>query len=339
MFFKIVYEVKDRKDVVVSNSLVAGRYHLTKEEQNLVYLLISQIDKNDEDFKDYKIMLKDLDKATGVEHNRKRVKELQLSIMEKPIILPNNIVVNWFSYIEPLEKESALKVRFDKSLKPYLLQLKNEFTKAELGILFTFKSKYSSRLYLLLKSDFDRQKKFKQNLFINYDIEDLYSRFKMPKSYIQRYSLFKNDLINKSINEINQKTDLEISYTELKTGRKITSIQFCISKPEQTIQESLKSLTEIKTKSDYIPETISNKAVEILLDDELNLSINDLKKIFEHYQVEDVEQICEELWNIWDSEKLMSHQAFLRGKLKHLNRKKTENKDIFFGFDEHYYNR
>ena len=79
---------------------------------------------------------------------------------------------------------------------------------------------------------------------------------------------------------------------------------------------------------------MSNKAVEVLLDDELDLSVNDLNKIFEHYLIEDIEQICEELWSIWDSKKLMSHQAFFRGKLKHLNRKKTKNQEIFFGFDE-----
>jgi plasmid replication initiation protein len=326
-----MYEIKNKKAVVVSNSLVAGKYHLTKEEQNLVYLLIAQIDKTDEDFKDYKILLGDLDKATGVEHNRKRVKELQLSIMQKPIILPNKAVVHWFSYIEPLEKESALKVRFDKSLKPYLLQLKSEFTKAELGTLFTFKSKYSSRLYMLLKSDFDRQSKYRSNLYVIYDVGDIHNRFKMPKSYT-KYSNFKDKFLSQSIEEINEKTELEISYSELKTGRKITSINFCISHKEKTESQLRKEIEETETLSDYLPYGLNNKAVEVLLNEDIGFKKHDLKHFFEHYKIEDIEQICYELFNCWDSDKLMSRQGFFRGKLKLLNRRKTQNFD--FGFDK-----
>jgi plasmid replication initiation protein len=36
------------------------------------------------------------------------------------------------------------------------------------------------------------------------------------------------------LNKINEHTGLTISYKELKTGRKITSIEFCISEKEKT---------------------------------------------------------------------------------------------------------
>ncbi|MBK2028376.1 replication initiation protein [Francisella noatunensis] len=39
------------------NSLVAGKFHLTKEEQNLIFLVASQINSSDEDFKTYKVYI------------------------------------------------------------------------------------------------------------------------------------------------------------------------------------------------------------------------------------------------------------------------------------------
>ncbi|MBK2050771.1 hypothetical protein [Francisella noatunensis] len=61
-----------------------------------------------------------------------------------------------------------------------------------------------------------------------------------------------------------------------------------------------------------------------MLDDELELTKNDIKKIFEHYKLEDIEQICLDLSNSWDNSKLISKIGFLRGKLKHLDRKKQK---------------
>lgn len=321
-------KLSNSQNLTLSNKIVKGKYKLTKEEQNFIYLLISQISKDDVDFNEYKIHISDLEDRQLTKKNYQRYREFADSLFKKPLRIEDDkqiINANWFSSLRYVKNTGYIYAKFDPCLKPYFLELKEEFTQTKLPTLLKFTSKYSSRLFLLLKSEYDRQKSFRKNLFINYDVEDLQQRFEMPKSYIDFYSKFKNMFLIKSINEINEKTDLSISYKELKTGRKITSIQFCISKLKQSLDEVVKNLMETKTKSDYIPQKISNKAVNILVDDELDLSINDLKNIFEHYLIEDIEQICEELWNIWDSKKLISHQAFFRGKLKQLNRKEMEN--------------
>jgi plasmid replication initiation protein len=326
--------IDNKKDVSLSNNLVASKFHLTREEQNLVLLVASQISKYDEDFKDYKVTVKDLEDATGVKHNRQRIKDMSLSIMSKPIVLPDSkAVVNWFSCIEPIENETALQVRFDKKLKPFLLHLE-QYTKAELSHIFSFKNKYSSRLYLLLKSEYGKQSKHKKNVDVELGVEYLITQFVMPKSYGQRYSKFKEFLIDGALEEINEKTDLQIGYKELKTGRKITSIEFCITEKEKSVEDLKKSITATKTKSDFLPNALNSKAIDILLDEELGLEKHDLKNIFDHYKIEDIEDICEELFRCWDSSKLMSKQGFFRGRLKQLNRKKTENQEIPFGFDE-----
>ena len=81
----------------------------------------------------------------------------------------------------------------------------------------------------MLKSEFDKQKKYKGILSVKYRVNYLHTNFQMPNSYQIRYSAFKKEFINISINEINEKTELNVSYKEIKTGRKITEIEFCIS--------------------------------------------------------------------------------------------------------------
>ena len=169
-----------------------------------------------------------------------------------------------------------------------------------------------------------------KNVDVELAVEYLITQFVMPKSYSQRYSLFKNDFLNKALEEINEKTDLDIRYKELKTGRKITSVEFCIGRKQLSEEQLIREILSTQTKSDFIPVKASKCVIDVLLDDELELTKFDIKKIFEHYRLEDIEQICLDLSNSWDSSKLISKIGFLRGKLKQLNRKKTENMSILF---------
>ena len=82
----------------------------------------------------------------------------------------------------------------------------------------------------------------------------------MPTSYIQ-YSNFKDKFLLKSLAEINEHTNLFTSFKELKIGRKITSIEFCISEKEKSHEQQLKELIETKTKSEYIPKGFNSKAL------------------------------------------------------------------------------
>jgi plasmid replication initiation protein len=330
----VVYLViSNDKNLVVANQLVKGRYTLTKEEQNFIYLMISQINKDDTEFTEYQIHIKDLESAELTQKKYSRYRDFAKSLMSKVITIEDDkriLTANWFAHIEYIKNTGIIRATISKKLKPYLLQLKTEFTQAKLPTLLQFNSKYSSRLYLLLKADFDRQKKHKQNLFVVYYIEDLNNRFELPKSYNQ-YSNFKDKFLLQSLQEINDKTDLQIDFFERKTGRKITSIEFCISHKEKTESQLRKEIEQTKTLSDYLPDELSNKSVGILLDEDLGFQKHDLKNIFEHYRIEDVEQICHELFNCWDSQKLMSREGYFRGRLKLLNKKKTQN--FSFGFD------
>jgi len=324
-----IMQITNNKNLVVSNQLVKGRYKLTREEQNFIYLMISQINQSDKKFTEYQIHIKDLEHAELINKNYQRYREFARRLRSREIIIEDDkriLVSGWFSDIEYIKDTGYIKATISEKLKPYLLELKKEFVQAKLPTLLKFKSKYTSRLFLLLKSDFDKQSKYKKNLFIVHDVEGLQLRFEMPQSYIVSYQNFKNRFLLKSLEEINEHTNLHIIYKELKTGKKVTSIEFCISEKEKTLEQLKK---EIEATKDYIPSNFSSKAISVLLDDELGLKNPDLKHIFDHYKISDIESICEDLWKCWDSPKIMSKQGLFRGKIKQLNKKKTMNLSFF----------
>lgn len=326
-------DILDKKQIAFSNSLVAGKYHLTREEQNLVFLVASQIHSDDEDFKRYKVKLTDLERATGVKHNRVRLKELMYSIMSKPIWLnkEQTKIANWFSYIEAEPKESALICEFHWSLKPHLIQLNDCFTKAELEHLFTFKSKYSGRLYLLLKSEYGLQENHRVIVPASFEVDDLINRFAMPETYKKRYSHFKESFLHKTLDEINILTEFFVTYVVIKAGRKIWKVKFFITKIEETEEQFKQKLLNTKTKEDFIPKNLNLDAKEVILSDELDLDMNYVKHLFEHYLIPDIEWVCETVLRSWESTKLISRKGLFLGEIKKLNKKKTEN---FSFFDE-----
>lgn len=329
------------KDVVMNNQLIQSRYKLTKEEQNFIYKVVSQISKDDEDFKTYKVFFTEMEGLEKTVKHYKRFISFAESMVGKTLKITNSeegktFVCSWFSYIGNTQGQPFLEARFDPELKPYLIKLKGQFTKAKLPILLSFHSKYSSRLYFHLKSIYAlaNSRITLKKVVENIEVKSMVEQFGMPKSYLEKYTNFKNRFLIPTVEEINKKTEFEIIYKEHKTGRKITAIEFCIQEKEKTVEQLNKEILEIKTKDDYVPMGFNSKALDVLLDDELDLTIFDIKNIFDHYKTEDIEGICLELWDCWESTKIISKQGYFRGRIKQLNKKKTQNQDLSFGFDE-----
>ncbi|OIN84948.1 replication initiation protein [Francisella sp. TX07-6608] len=144
------------KDILMSNLMATkGRYLLTKEEQNLIYLMISQINKNDKEFTEYQIHISDLENAELTQKQYGRYREFAKTLLSKVITIENDkeiLSAHWFSNLRYIKGTGIIKAKISDDMRPYLLELKDQFVKAKLPVLLSFNSKYSSRLYMYLKS-------------------------------------------------------------------------------------------------------------------------------------------------------------------------------------------
>jgi len=246
-------EIEDRKVCKISNKLIEAKYKLTLEEQRLILLTIAQVDKDDEDFKTYRIDLKNLEDKVNKKINKTRMKDLAFAIMKKPFMLPETKkIYNFFSAIEPLEAESALKVQFHPDLKPFLLNLKKEFTKYSLENLLNLQSVYAVRIYQLLKQ-------YEQIGSRKFNVDELREILQTPSSY-KNFKDFKIKVLNIAKKEINAKTDIKIDWEVTKrAGRKIVEIEFTIKKQTQKPKEPSTKQTKIKVINNNIALKNINK--------------------------------------------------------------------------------
>lgn len=212
--------------VTKSNRLVEARYKLSLVEQKIIYAIISMIQPNDESFFTYRIKILDLAKICGFNTKTvyKQLEEVTRTLRSRVLTIKkvNSILqTGWISSAEYFETEGIVEFCLDWKLEPYLLQLKGEFTKMKMSELMSFKSQYTGRIYELAY----QYKPIGQRKM---SIEELREYLSLEEKEYILFGHLKAKIIEPAIKEINKNTSLLLSYTVVKTGRKITGIIFSI---------------------------------------------------------------------------------------------------------------
>lgn len=219
--------------VVKANELIQkSRFNLSLQQQKIVLYLISQIDYGDEDFDLYEFSIPEFCQICGVDYtsgkNYKDLKAAIKDIADKSIWIrideDTETLLRWIEkpYINP--KSGMIKVRLDRDMKPFLLQLKKNFTQYELIYTLHFRSKYTIRLYELIKSiHFHELEDYKKQ----YNLDEL--RRLLGAEKYKTYQHFKDRVLVPAIGEINEYSDKNVSYIPKKQGKKVIGIEFTIT--------------------------------------------------------------------------------------------------------------
>lgn len=219
--------------VVKSNDLIQkSRFSLSTNQQKIILYLISKLKYSDSDFKEFEIDLKDFCKCCGINLNSGRtyleLKESIKQIADKSMWIEKEdgaeTLVRWIEKPTIYKNDGIITIKLDDDLKPYLLNLKERYTQYDLIYTLLMKSKYSIRLYELLKSlHYNKLREFT----VKFTIDDL--KKTIDASNYKAYGDFKKRVLEKAVEEINNFTDITVEYKTFKRGRAVSDIEFYIS--------------------------------------------------------------------------------------------------------------
>ena len=245
--------------VIRANKLIESRHKMTMAERRFILWNIAQIDKQDTSFKPYEIGVREYFDVMGlkqISNPYEVVKKMHDRLTRRNIGIEYTdekgksafSYYPWFSRLD--YRNGKIYSLINLELKPFLLELKEQFTSIHLEQAMILDGYYAGRMYDLLA-----QYRMIGSRILTIDF--IKDRFDLIGKY-RYFKDFRKHVIDHSVNEINEKTDLEVSYELIKEGRKYTGFEFRIgqSKPTVTLKDNREEQSE-KTKK------IFNKLVRI----------------------------------------------------------------------------
>ncbi|MGM0497755.1 MAG: replication initiation protein [Bacteroidota bacterium] len=229
--------------VVKANQFIEAKGKLGLLEQKILACLISEIKPTDDDLKEYRIHIKDISEFMEIDSKAayKLITGTLDNLLEKTLkvetIDPQTGKmhyrgVNLLSSADYTEGTGEVNIEISNKLKPYIIALKGDktpYTKYMIKIALSFSSKYTLRLYELLKrfegkwikSNPDKPHKSE-------DLKELRDKLGIEENNYKAFTDFEKRVLKPAKEEINNKSDIIIDYKKIKKGRRIAEIEFTV---------------------------------------------------------------------------------------------------------------
>lgn len=227
--------------IVKSNTMIQkSRFDLSFSEQRAISYIVSLVRPESNELW-YEFDVRKYAEICGIDQNGtfyEDTRELLKGIRNKSWWIEQEdggeATVAWFSNVITYKRSGKVKIKFDELMMPFIFNLLENYTQYSLLNTLAMKSQYSSRIYELLISYSWRFKKYKTKTGIQkFNLDDLKKRLNVQE--IPTYDDFgqlRRKVLDISVKEINEYTDILIDYTPVKKGRKVIEIEFKITYKE-----------------------------------------------------------------------------------------------------------
>ena len=213
------------------NALTNARYEYTELQLDLFFFIISKLRKDENDTI-YQLDIRELSGLTGKRYNgaylHKATADMGSRMLEVEDVKEYRQI--WmFQQIRYIKGEGIIEFDLTKYVLPYLFQLKNNFTSYELAAALRLTSKYAKRIYQICSQwkDLGETKK--------YDLQDFKKMLGLldekGNEKMERVSQLREKVLDVAVKQINEHTELNVSYTLEKRGKTFKNITFTV-KPQ-----------------------------------------------------------------------------------------------------------
>ncbi|MBO0360842.1 replication initiation protein [Hymenobacter sp. BT186] len=213
--------------VVQHNALVNAQFSLSTTESRLFLAMLARISPQDTEFAKCQVDIHDIVEPTSnnYAHVRKMLDNFGGCKLRIEKLSPDGrrrqkrtfTVIPLVEYAEYREGGGLVEARFNRQLLPYLLELRDNFTKAQLADLIKLKSPSSFRIYWLLREYASFGKR-------TVPLEELKAILGLVEEY-DRFNNFRVRVLDRAQKELAD-TDTAFTYKTIKSGREVIAIEF-----------------------------------------------------------------------------------------------------------------
>lgn len=220
--------------VVMSNNLIKSKSNLSLNELKLLRLTIMQVMADDTEFMTYTMPIVELGKILGlndIAHLYREIDTMTNHLMQEIIYIKDENKKNKYKKIQWCSEcdydDGVITIRLHDKLKPYLLSLKGYYTQYVLEDILMLKSKYTIRIYELIREKMRKKVYADRVEVVELSINDIRIATNTETKYSQM-GHFKKKVIEPAIKEMNDKLGYNIVCDDIKQSRKIVGFRFII---------------------------------------------------------------------------------------------------------------
>lgn len=256
--------------IVKDNALINASYNLDLIEQRLILLAIAQSRRTGQELTattKLKISVSDYIDTYSIqgrsvyENIKKACKTLferQFTYTEQQAKGVRVATSRWVSEIAYNDVTTAIDMTFAPSVVPLITMLERHFTSYDLEQVAGLNSKYAIRLYEIVIA-------WKSNGKTNQiGVEQLRERLGISDDEYVLMADFKKRVLDNSIVEINEKTNITLTYEQHKNGRKIIGFTFTIKQKPNTKPKKTKKTTNKNPNTQNIFADLTDQEREIV---------------------------------------------------------------------------
>lgn len=249
----------NRQIVRKSYELITAKNKWSEIESKLLATFIKELNpKSEDDFRELNISIQSIQELWGVKvdttHIRNLCVELKRKVYEIPTYKTKEIklasgevktiidekklksykYISLFRDIEYMLDERYIRFKFDDYMKPHLLDF-SRFIKYKIENILRFKSRYSISFYEFFKAQMFKKETVKSIIL---EVDYIHKWLDTPKSYRKLYANLKNKVLEPAMLDLQKFTDIYPKFKEIKTGRKVTHIEFSLTQNLDLEQKS-----------------------------------------------------------------------------------------------------
>ncbi|RZK26410.1 MAG: RepB family plasmid replication initiator protein [Flavobacterium sp.] len=216
-----VMQINTEKSIFQANAITSGRYDFTSCQLDILFMLLAMLDKNDTPGKLYSIWVKDIEAITGRQWQYNQLKEATEDMGSRMFSIETDKSYKqlwFFQHVEYQKGKGYFDVKISDSIRPYLFDLKDNFTVMQLQSALSCSSKYAKRLYALACQ-------WRTRGILSIPIGELKEMLflKDPKGKEKEQfpgiSEFRKNVLEIAKRQINEHTDIEFDY-EIINGKR-----------------------------------------------------------------------------------------------------------------------
>jgi plasmid replication initiation protein len=208
--------------VVIGKDLAQARFSMDLWERRLMYTCMSKLKPSDATFPVISFTISEIAKLLDVDSlpatEYKAIKKAAKKLVTRVVEIDEKgtfEIYNWVSYFKLDTRANQISMQFNEYMKPYLLELLENkgYAKFLLKFAMPLGSTYAQRFYEMFRClVYDGQPKAVQRI----ELQELRKRLEMADTKYKNFHLFKLRVLDLAEREINQKTDIYISFKEIR---------------------------------------------------------------------------------------------------------------------------